>query len=113
MKTRSQAKRMSCANCCRMRTTRGHGLCWKCHRNPVVLARFARTKKVKPQSPECWACGVTCPSGTRIAKAGWAKRVVSVLAVELVEMYCPACFARWGWPDVPECTAEEPVTHAA
>ena len=63
-------------------------------------------RKPRPQPPECWACGTACPTGTRVAAAGWRKRVVLTLGIPLVELYCPVCFAQWGWPSVPECRTE-------
>ena len=101
-----------CLNCSRLKLNRGGGLCWKCHRDPAVLARFGiADKPAKPRAtgPECWACNALCPNGTHVTKAGWHRREIEINAMKLTEIYCVKCFAEWGWPPVvavPDSVAE-------
>lgn len=52
--------------------------------------------------PECWGCGERAPVRTWVEKHGWQSRetlVYSGAAHKRREIYCPECFAEWGWPD--------------
>lgn len=50
-------------------------------------------------NPHCWACGTRCPRRTWLDRVGWVQRPVRLAGGTFRETYCPACFARWGWPD--------------
>ena len=60
----------------------------------------------------CWACGVVCtpPLGPRWSErsGGWVSRKTVVMQTHKeTEVYCPQCFAEWGWPP------ETPYYHSA
>lgn len=45
--------------------------------------------------PTCWACGRTC-NVKHLKRDGWQVRP---FLSRVKEVYCPDCFARWGWGD--------------
>jgi hypothetical protein len=47
----------------------------------------------------CWCCGAVPPVSTWVAKHGWHVREIMTGCHRAKEMYCPDCFAEWGWPD--------------
>lgn len=50
--------------------------------------------------PECWCCGLRNPARAHLRKFGWEVRPApSAVGGGIVEMYCPSCYAEWGWPD--------------
>lgn len=73
---------------------------------------------VKARNPYgvCWACNRPGLNAKSLRKRGWRVRLTEVSgSVWVREMYCPACFAEWGWPPetIVEYTGEEqpyPVT---
>ncbi len=96
----STATIIKCHHCKRVRTNRGRGLCFLCHEDPAILARYAPAggkQRVKRRPPSCWACGKVCPKGTHILRAGWFFRELSNECER--EIYCPECFAEYGFPD--------------
>lgn len=56
--------------------------------------------------PRCWACGELAPRLTWNQLLGWVARPINLARCgnRAQEMYCPTCFAEWGWPD---CDPEE------
>lgn len=58
-----------------------------------------------PEPARCWCCGRTPdnPRERRVGRLGWfTRRLWPGTNCECVEIYCPLCFARWGWHDPPE-----------
>lgn len=74
--------------------------------NRKVKQKPKRKTTRKVPHAECFACGDVCPRATHIGKVGWVSRKFGTQG--LLETYCPACFAKWGWP--PELF---PITHSA
>lgn len=49
----------------------------------------------------CWCCGAVPPRRSHVVKYGWEARwLVLYGAVKVREVYCPDCFAEFGWPAV-------------
>lgn len=66
------------------------------------MARGVATANPKPRKqrpPECWACGKLAPQCSYVGRFGWRTRAVQVEYYTMTEVYCPDCFARWGWPE--------------
>lgn len=104
---------VACRNCSRVRHNRGAGLCWTCRADPAVQQRFGvgahGPKRQRAAPPECWACNAPCPLGTHVARAGGHRREIVLTGALMVEVYCPGCFAVWGWPPL----AEVPISDGA
>lgn len=91
-----------CVHCKERPATRGRGLCWGCSRTPVVKAMYAPLpggERSGVGMPECWACGAAAPRRARLLEIGWRSRTGRHGTKTLTEVYCPGCFAAWGWPD--------------
>lgn len=60
--------------------------------DPNPIRRFLDTS--------CWACGRVC-SRKDANEEGWVSRrdKHGGRDYHLTEIYCPECFAMWGWPD--------------
>lgn len=78
------------------------------YRHKLRLLRPANSRSLYPKqrepqaAPECWACGVSCPRKTHIRLAGWVKRLVPLAGSVGIECYCATCYAKWGWPELPD-----------
>jgi hypothetical protein len=46
----------------------------------------------------CWVCGKSGPY-RYLLKNGWYVREIPLMSDKCREVYCPTCFAQWGWPD--------------
>lgn len=59
------------------------------------------TRKPRPklQPPVCWACGKPSPKHSKISTIGWQVREIRIEHWTEREIYCPDCFAEWGWPE--------------
>lgn len=58
--------------------------------------------QAEAKRPVCMACGKVCEVYTWATKYGWAVREMKLQgdsAISIDEVYCPACFAQWGWPN--------------
>lgn len=47
--------------------------------------------------PQCFACDTPAESEPAFTAYGWHSRVVGFMGVTIREIYCPPCFARYGW----------------
>lgn len=73
-----------------------------------LAARIEKLAALHADAPDvgaivCWACGRLAPlnSGYSAHCQGWVSRTLDYLGwPTLKELYCPECFARWGWPDL-------------
>ena len=83
-----------------------------CHRNTI---RAIRVSLGIPRGPyrnsrgafmRCDACPARVPT-CRSVMDGWAvrKHTHETASCSFTEVYCPKCFARWGWPELPLCHA--------
>lgn len=68
------------------------------------IKAHARRVEADPESrggarAVCWCCGATCPSGSWVDNSGWYCRGINLAGWCGSEIYCPECFAEWGWPD--------------
>ena len=66
-----------------------------------TMLREAEPEYAGDKTVHCWACG----SGTGYRNhipPGWVKRAVRFSGQHFVEVYCPTCFAEWGWPALTE-----------
>ncbi|VTS00531.1 unnamed protein product [Tuwongella immobilis] len=63
-------------------------------------ARVEREERLHPTTHrcQCWACDALAPPYRSADWARWHVRETSGYP-RLLEIYCPACFAEWGWPD--------------
>jgi len=48
--------------------------------------------------PVCWACGKKSAATRFERQPGWMTRWIAIGGVRHAEIYCPECFATWGWP---------------
>ncbi len=91
-------KMCECRNCGRFKADAGRKLCFVCRKKPGVLERFARLGnqrgKLGNEMPRCMACGEPSPSGNHVQAAGWFSRDTGCG----VDVQCPPCMGRWGWP---------------
>jgi hypothetical protein len=98
---------MICVHCCKKKVNRPRGLCWGCYYTPGVrdlypiTSKFGKRSGVRPEPVTCWACGKPAGRKSHVNKIGWKVRHINLTAQSRPtnEVYCPECFARWGWPD--------------
>ncbi|VTS08513.1 hypothetical protein [Tuwongella immobilis] len=71
-------------------------------REALVAEHAARVEREEPLHPEprtgkCWCCGIPAPGTASRERRDWHAREFMKGICER-EIYCPACFAEWGWP---------------
>lgn len=47
----------------------------------------------------CWSCPATTRDRVNLYVIGWRCRTLRKVGCRIREVYCPDCFARWGWGD--------------
>jgi len=65
------------------------------------VGRIERLLRSHPQRARCWACGRS-EWAKRLRPGGWAVRAIESGKARYLEIYCPDCYAQWGWPPLGE-----------
>lgn len=101
-----------CIHCRARPGNRRRGLCYRCYITPSIRTQYKPLinpgGRCRRDRPTCWACGKPSLIARYLQKHGWYIRPSGAAGNRFFEVYCPECFAEWGWPDWESFDREHP-----